>query len=49
MLDILKNSKIYRKDLDGNIEIKLNNNGYVIRTYKPEKGVGMYYYEIKKE
>lgn len=33
VLDILSNSKIYRTDLDGSIEIKLNKNGYKIRTY----------------
>ncbi len=32
VLDILYNSKIYRTDLDGSINIKLNNNGYKIRT-----------------
>ena len=32
VLDTLKNSKIYRTDLDGSIEIKLNKNGYKIRT-----------------
>ena len=31
----LKNSKIYRTDLDGSIEIKLNKNGYKIRTCPP--------------
>ena len=35
VLEILKNSKIYRTDLDGSIEIKLNKNGYKIRTYPP--------------
>ncbi|MGN0973202.1 MAG: DNA internalization-related competence protein ComEC/Rec2 [Bacilli bacterium] len=35
VLDDLKNSKIYRTDLDGSIEIKLNKNGYRIRTYTP--------------
>ena len=34
-LDTLKNSKIYRTDLDGSIEIKLNKNGYKIRTCNP--------------
>lgn len=33
--DILSNSKIYRTDLDGSIEIKLNKNGYKIRTCLP--------------
>lgn len=32
VLDILKNSKIYRTDLDGSIEIKLNKNRYKIKT-----------------
>ena len=32
VLDILVNSKIYRTDLDGSIEIKLNKNEYKIRT-----------------
>ena len=32
VLDILKNSKIYRTDKDGSIKIKLNKNGYKIRT-----------------
>jgi len=39
VLDTLKNSKIYRTDLDGSIEIKLNKNGYKIKTcrgYFPE-------------
>lgn len=31
----LANSKIYRTDLDGSIEIKLNKNGYRIRTCPP--------------
>ena len=31
----IKNSKIYRTDLDGSIEIKLNKNEYKIRTYSP--------------
>ena len=31
----LANSKIYRTDLDGSIEIKLNKNGYKIRTCPP--------------
>ena len=33
VLDILKESKIYRTDKNGSIEIKLNNNGYEIKTY----------------
>lgn len=32
VLDILSNSKIYRTDTDGSIEIELNKNGYEIRT-----------------
>lgn len=35
VLDNLSNSKVYRTDLDGSIEIKLNKNGYKIRTYEP--------------
>ena len=35
VLDILNNSKIYRTDLDGSIEIKLNKNRYKIRTCSP--------------
>lgn len=35
VLDNLENSKIYRTDLDGTIEIKLNKNGYKIRTCPP--------------
>lgn len=35
ILDILKNSNIYRTDRDGSIEIKLNKNGYKIRTCIP--------------
>ena len=35
VLDILKDSKIYRTDLDGSIEIKLNKNGYNIKTCPP--------------
>ena len=35
ILDILKNSNIYRTDRDGSIEIKLNKNGYTIRTCSP--------------
>ena len=35
VLDILKNSKIYRTDLDGSIEIKLNKSGYKIKTFSP--------------
>lgn len=35
VLDILNNSKIYRTDLNGSIEIKLNKNGCKIKTYSP--------------
>ena len=35
ILDTLSNSKIYRTDLDGSIEIKLNKKGYKIRTCSP--------------
>ena len=35
VIDILSNSKIYRTDLDGSVEIELNKNGYKIRTYSP--------------
>ena len=35
VLDTLKNSKIYRTDLDGSIEIKLNKNVYKISTCPP--------------
>lgn len=35
VIDALKNSKIYRTDLVGSIEIKLNKNGYKIRTCPP--------------
>lgn len=34
VLDILKDSMIYRTDLDGSIDNKLNNSGYKIRTSK---------------
>ena len=37
VLDTLKNSKIYRTDLDGSIIIKLNKNGYKIKTCSPYK------------
>lgn len=33
VLDTLEDSKIYRTDKDGSIEIKLNKNGYKIKTY----------------
>jgi competence protein ComEC len=35
VLENLSNSKIYRTDLDGNIKINLNNNGYNIKTCSP--------------
>ncbi len=35
VLDILKDSKVYRTDLDGSIEIRLNKNGYKIGTCNP--------------
>lgn len=35
VLDILNNCKIYRTDLIGSIEIKLNKNTYKIKTYSP--------------
>lgn len=35
VLENLKNTKIYRTDLDGSIEIKINKNGYKIRTCPP--------------
>ncbi len=35
VLNILSNSNIYRTDLDGSIKIKVNNNGYIIKTCKP--------------
>ena len=35
VLDNLSNSKIYRTDLDGSIEIKLNKSEYKIRTCQP--------------
>ncbi len=35
VLNILSNSKVYRTDLDGSIEIKINNNGYKIKTCSP--------------
>jgi len=34
VLNTLKSTKIYRTDEDGSIEIRLNNNGYKIITYK---------------
>lgn len=35
VLDILEKSKVYRTDIDGSIEIKLNKNGYKVRTCPP--------------
>ncbi len=35
VLKILKDSKIYRTDKEGSVEIKLNKNGYKIKTYSP--------------
>ena len=35
VLDILNNTKIYRTDLNGSIQILINNNGYKIKTYEP--------------
>ena len=35
VLDILSDSKVYRTNLDGSIEIKLNKNGYKIKTCSP--------------
>ena len=35
VLDTLSSSKIYRTDIDGSIEIKLNKDGYMIRTCPP--------------
>jgi competence protein ComEC len=35
ILDTLTKSKIYRTDIEGSIEIKLNKNGYKIRTCNP--------------
>ena len=35
VLEKLSNSKIYRTDLDGSIEIKLNKSRYEIKTYNP--------------
>lgn len=33
VINILKSSKIYRTDIDGSIEVKINKNGYKIKTY----------------
>lgn len=35
VLNILENSKVYRTDIDGSIEIKISKNKYKIRTYNP--------------
>ena len=35
MLNTLKNSKIYRTDKDGSIEIKIKSDGYKIETCEP--------------
>lgn len=35
VLDTLKNSSIYRTDLNGTVEVKINNRGYKIKTYEP--------------
>ena len=35
VLDTLKDSKIYRTDKDGTIEIKINKKGYMIKTFSP--------------
>jgi competence protein ComEC len=35
VLETLSNSKIYRTDIDGSIEIKINNGVYKIKTYNP--------------
>ncbi len=35
VLDVLSSSKVYRTDLDGSIEVKLNKDGYKIRTCRP--------------
>lgn len=35
VLDTLKDSKIYRTDLNGSIEIKINKKGYKIKTFSP--------------
>ena len=49
-IQLLSNSKIYRTDINGSIQIVLNKNGYKIRTYIQQKWEIMNYYEdIKKE
>ncbi len=35
VINILKSSKIYRTDLVGSIEVKINKNGYKIKIYNP--------------
>ena len=35
VLDILKDSKIYRTDKDGSVEIRLNKNGYKVKNCMP--------------
>ena len=35
VLEVLSNSKVYRTDLNGSIEIKISNNKYIIKTYSP--------------
>lgn len=35
VLEVLSNSKVYRTDLNGSIEIKISNNKYMIKTYSP--------------
>ena len=35
VVEVLKDSKIYRTDLDGSIEVNLNKDGYKIKTYSP--------------
>lgn len=35
VLGILSSSKIYRTDIDGSIEIKINKNGYKLKTCSP--------------
>ncbi len=35
VLDTLKDSKIYRTDLNGSIEIKINKKAYKIKTFSP--------------
>lgn len=35
VLDILNNTKLFRTDVDGTIEVKINKKGYKIKTYVP--------------